>query len=254
MASSSSSKTRMDPRMDLGGTNNPSTEKLEQDVDTRLCKSRKWKVGSCFEDQLGNRLGDYKTYPKELFDHTGAVCLGRGIQNQKGGRAAETTCIGKATSLGISVNKSQSESSGTDTVGRTMVVYAVPLKAGVTLEEYATRLPQLTAERLNSRAKQTTMHDRGTSAYALGTSAHHRGTAKQRDKEEHKASVAKGGKAGAGTKALTTEEKKQKILAEDPNFTPRNLNELNLKWKSIHGHKMNGNKAKELFELFNSKK
>ena len=241
-SSSSSSKTRMD----LGGTNNPSTEKLEQDVDTRLCKSRQWKVGSCFEDQLGVRLRHYKTYPQELFDHTGAVCLGRGIQNQKGGRAAETTCIGKATSLGISVNNHLSESSGTDTVGRTMVVYAVPLKAGVTREEYDKRMPELAAERLNSRAKKTTMYDRGTSAYALGT-------ARQRDKEEHKASVAKGGKA-KGYKHLTAEEKKQKILAEDPNFTPRNRNELNLKWKSIHGRTMNGNSVNELFELFNSKK
>ena len=223
--------------MDLGGTNNPSTEKLEQDVDTRLCKSRKWKVGSCFEDQLGNRLRDYKTYPQELFDHTGAVCLGRGIQNQKGGRAAETTCIGKATSLGISVNNHLSESSGTDTVGRTMVVYAVPLKAGVTREEYATRLPQLRAERLNSRAKKTTMYDLGTSAYHRGTSAFALGTAKQRDKEEHKASAAKGGEANTGTKKLTAEEKKQKILAEDPNYTPHNRSELNVKWESIHGRK-----------------
>ena len=50
------------------------------------------------------------------------------------------------------------------------------------------------------------------------------------------------------------EKCKQKILAEDPNFTPRNRNELNLKWKSIHGRTMNGNSVNELFELFNSKK
>ena len=59
------------------------------------------------------------------------------------------------------------------------------------------------------------MYDLGTSAFALGTSAHALGTAKQRDKEEHKASTAKGGEA-TGTKKLTAEEKKQKILAEDP--------------------------------------
>ena len=145
----------------------------------------------------------------------------------------------------------------------------------MTREVYDTRLPELAAERLNSRAKKTTMHDRGTSAYALGTSAyhrgtsayhrgtsaydrgtsaHHRGTAKQRDEEEHKASAAKGGEANTGTKKLTAEEKKQKILAEDPNFTPRNINELNVKWVSVgHGGKMNGKVAKELFELFSKK-
>ena len=65
------------------------------------------------------------------------------MPNLKDGRAAETTCIRKATSLGISVNKTLSESSGTVTVERTMAVYAVPLKAGVTREEYDTRLHEL---------------------------------------------------------------------------------------------------------------
>ena len=69
--------------------------------------------------------------------------FGRGMPNLKDGRAAETTCIRKATSLGISVNKTLSESSGTVTVERTMAVYAVPLKAGVTREEYDTRLHEL---------------------------------------------------------------------------------------------------------------
>ena len=67
----------------------------------------------------------------------------------------------------------------------------------------------------------TSAFDRGTSAYDRGTSAFALGTAKQRDKEEHKASAAKGGEANTGTKKLTAEEKKQKILAEDPNYTPR---------------------------------
>ena len=83
----------------------------------------------------------------------------------------------------------------------------------------------------------TSAFDRGTSAYDRGTSAFALGTAKQRDKEEHKASAAKGGEANTGTKKLTAEEKKQKILAEDPNYTPHNRSELNVKWESIHGRK-----------------
>ena len=44
------------------------------------------------------------------------------------------------------------------------------------------------------------------------------------------------------------------VMAEDPNFTPRNINELNVKWVSVgHGGKMNGKVAKELFELFSKK-
>ena len=92
-----------------------------------------WKLGSCYEDQLGSRPFDAVHYNNEWFERT-PVCVARGIDSKALAALLETAGIRHLKRMDVGVNVKNSDDVPHDGISaaRTQALYVVPVKRTIT--------------------------------------------------------------------------------------------------------------------------
>ena len=117
---------------------NPCLHKLIAHVDGLLC-SGLWKIGGCFEDQLGIRPRSATHYNEQYFNRKGAVLIAHGLVDTTHAEQLETAGIQRAKfHLHTGVNTKSRDGVPHDAYSpvRPGALYAVPVRPDVATTQY----------------------------------------------------------------------------------------------------------------------